>query len=181
MFRQLTSAVHDCHQQGIVHRDLQPENILLHDDMNVKLADSGLSAEFTDENLTTFCGTSAYMAPEAVTFQPCYSPTGDMWALGVILYLMLTREMLFVGHFYVEMGELIVNGEFLEPSYISQECLTLLRKLMTVNCNQRPTLEKIMKDPWVSKDAGEELRPYIELPWGDLDPQLTEKNEKPWI
>lgn len=73
MFRQLTSAVHDCHQQDIVHRDLKPENFLLYQDMSIKLADFGLSTQFSEEKVATICGTVAYMAPEAVTARPYYA------------------------------------------------------------------------------------------------------------
>ncbi|XP_036137539.1 serine/threonine-protein kinase MARK2-like [Molossus molossus] len=178
MFRQLVSAVHYCHQQGIVHRDIKPENILLDANKNIKITDFGLSVAFDEEKINTFHGTMAYMPPEAVTFTPYYGPTVDTWSLGVTLYVMVTGEMPFKGRSYFEMQQLITNGKFTEPSYISEECLTLLHKLLTVNSDERPTLEEIMKDPWVNKDQDEELRPYIEPAWGDLDPQVTEDMEK---
>lgn len=69
LFRPLLSVVHYCHQRHIIHRDLKPENILLDGEMNVKLADLGLSRVFMKEKLTTYCGTAPYIAPELFRFE----------------------------------------------------------------------------------------------------------------
>lgn len=64
-FRQITSAIHYCHSNNIVHRDLKGENLLLDDDMNIKLIDFGFSAKFAKgELLSVTCGSPAYAAPE---------------------------------------------------------------------------------------------------------------------
>lgn len=83
LFGQLVSSLHYCHRKGFVHRDLKPENILLDGDHNIKLADFGFSKEFSENQLTTFCGTVSYMAPEILRSQPYDGPKVDIWSLGV--------------------------------------------------------------------------------------------------
>lgn len=96
------SAIHAAHQHGIVHRDLKPENILIASDGRVKVTDFGLAAP-VDAQLTrltmagTTTGTADYMAPERHVGQDS-GPLGDVYALGVILYEMLTG-VLPRGHF----------------------------------------------------------------------------------
>ena len=91
-FRQIITAVDYLHCQGIVHRDLKLENILLHK-RQVKLIDVGLGNFFDrsgKELLTTFCGSPDFAAPELFERRPYYGPSVDIWSLGVILYLLST-------------------------------------------------------------------------------------------
>lgn len=91
------SAIHAAHQHGIVHRDLKPENILIASDGRVKVTDFGLAAP-VDAQLTrltmagTTTGTADYMAPERHVGQDS-GQLGDVYALGVILYEMLTGTL----------------------------------------------------------------------------------------
>ena len=88
------SAIKHCHDKNVVHRDLKPENLLMSSDSNdteVKLADFGFAAVLEDEgnpNLTECVGTPDYMAPEILSGQPYGKPV-DLWAFGVILFILL--------------------------------------------------------------------------------------------
>lgn len=95
LFRPLLSVVHYCHQRHIIHRDLKPENILVDGEMNVKLADLGLSRVFMKEKLTTYCGTAPYIAPELFRFELYEGLKVDIWNMGVVLYRMVTGELPF--------------------------------------------------------------------------------------
>lgn len=88
------------HAAGIVHRDVKPSNVMLADDGDVKLLDFGIAAQLdAAAGLTatgTVIGTAAYLSPERVTGQPA-SPRSDLYAVGVLLYEMLTGEPPFHG------------------------------------------------------------------------------------
>lgn len=101
IFTQILGAVCYLHKSGCCHRDLKLENVLLDKKLNVKLSDFGFTRElpFVQHGkkslLSEYCGTGAYMAPEIVKRTPYSGIKIDIWALGVILYTMLTGEMPF--------------------------------------------------------------------------------------
>ncbi|EPQ17009.1 Serine/threonine-protein kinase MARK2 [Myotis brandtii] len=172
VFRQVVSAVQYCHQRGIVHRDLKPGNILVDSDMTIKLADFGFSRQVSDDKQSTFCGTVCYSAPEILQRHTYDGRKTDVWSLGVVLYRMLTGVAPFEGDSIVNVKRKILSGHFHIPCFMSREVQKLLRKLLTVDLSQRPTLEDVMKDPWLNKGEEEKLRPYSEPPRGELDPQI---------
>lgn len=88
LFQQIASGISYCHKQGIVHRDLKLENILVGETGAIKLIDFGFSAR-SGQRLTSYCGTPPYMSPEITMKVPYLGEPADMWALGIILYLML--------------------------------------------------------------------------------------------
>ena len=99
ILQQLTSALHEAHTHGIVHRDIKPSNILMKDGTHAYIADFGvLKSNDEPEHLTlTGCliGTPEYMAPELADKKA--TPQSDIYALGVVLYQMLTGQMPFKG------------------------------------------------------------------------------------
>nr|QSH71641.1 CBL-interacting protein kinase [Hedychium coronarium] len=92
-FRQLISAVDFCHRRGVYHRDLKLENLLLDENDDLKVADFGLSAltdpAKEDRLLQTLCGTPAYVAPEVLLQRGYDGAKTDVWACGVILFVLL--------------------------------------------------------------------------------------------
>ena len=91
LFRQVVDAVELIHTQGFAHRDLKMTNILLNEENEIKLIDFGFACDgFKEKSL--FCGTPSYMAPEILTKEKYNGRLVDIWALGVVLYKMVTGE-----------------------------------------------------------------------------------------
>ena len=87
-----------CQERNVIHRDIKPENILIHDieRMHVKLCDFGWSTHTIDEQRTTFCGTTDYVAPELVYSEP-YDEKVDLWAVGILTFELLLGHAPFTG------------------------------------------------------------------------------------
>ncbi|XP_049437950.1 NUAK family SNF1-like kinase 1 [Epinephelus fuscoguttatus] len=150
IFRQITSAVHYCHKNGVVHRDLKLENILLDQELKVKLADFGLSNHFQRGTLLqTYCGSPLYAAPEIVKGLPYQGPEVDCWALGVLLYALVYSSMPFDGASHATLTEQISQGRYRRPNPPSDAC-ALIDWLLTVRVDERATIEDVANHWWVN-------------------------------
>jgi carbon catabolite-derepressing protein kinase len=162
-FQQMLCAVEYCHRHKIVHRDLKPENLLLDDNLNVKIADFGLSNIMTDGNfLKTSCGSPNYAAPEVIGGKLYAGPEVDVWSCGVILYVLLVGRLPFDHEHIPTLFAKIARGSYMVPTWMSPGAAALIKKMLVVNPVQRATIEEIRQDPWFLKDLPAYLHPPVE-------------------
>ncbi|KAK4122473.1 Pkinase-domain-containing protein [Parathielavia appendiculata] len=162
-FQQMLCAVEYCHRHKIVHRDLKPENLLLDDNLNVKIADFGLSNIMTDGNfLKTSCGSPNYAAPEVIGGKLYAGPEVDVWSCGVILYVLLVGRLPFDHEHIPTLFAKIARGSYMVPTWMSPGAANLIKKMLVVNPVQRATIEDIRQDPWFLKDLPAYLHPPVE-------------------
>jgi len=156
LVRQLMEAIQYVHNLGIAHRDLKPENLLLEKGERgqevLKIADFGLSKDFSQEQLQTSCGTPDYVAPEVLLGEP-YGIEVDIWSIGVIAYVLLCGFPPFYGETQKELFEAIMSAryEFPAPEWtsISKEAKDFIRKILVVNPEDRYTAQQALADPWI--------------------------------
>ncbi|XP_051982505.1 calcium/calmodulin-dependent protein kinase type II delta 2 chain isoform X1 [Xyrauchen texanus] len=155
--QQILESVHHCHVNGIVHRDLKPENLLLASKMKgaaVKLADFGLAIEVQGDQQAWFgfAGTPGYLSPEVLRKDPYGKPV-DMWACGVILYILLVGYPPFWDEDQHRLYQQIKAGAYDFPSpewdTVTPEAKDLINKMLTINPSKRITAAEALKHPWI--------------------------------
>ncbi|KAL8707750.1 MAG: hypothetical protein Q9220_007270 [cf. Caloplaca sp. 1 TL-2023] len=162
-FQQIVCAVEYCHRHKIVHRDLKPENLLLDSELNVKIADFGLSNIMTDGNfLKTSCGSPNYAAPEVISGKLYAGPEVDVWSCGVILYVLLVGRLPFDDEFIPALFKKISAGAYKTPDYLSSGARHIIQKMLKVNPVQRITVQEIRQDAWFNEDLEDYLKQPVE-------------------
>ncbi|XP_030425520.1 calcium/calmodulin-dependent protein kinase type II subunit gamma isoform X9 [Gopherus flavomarginatus] len=154
---QILESVNHIHQHDIVHRDLKPENLLLASKCKsaaVKLADFGLAIEVQGEQQAWFgfAGTPGYLSPEVLRKDPYGKPV-DIWACGVILYILLVGYPPFWDEDQHKLYQQIKAGAYDFPSpewdTVTPEAKNLINQMLTINPTKRITADQALKHPWV--------------------------------
>jgi carbon catabolite-derepressing protein kinase len=159
-FQQLISGIEYSHKLKIVHRDLKPENVLLDDDLNVKIADFGLSNEIKDGDfLKTSCGSPNYAAPEVIRGGLYTGPEIDVWSCGVILYVMLCGRLPFEDDDVQTLFTKISQGSYHMPSYLGADARGLINTMLAVDPVKRITIPEITQHPFYTTDLRRYLTP----------------------
>ncbi|XP_026817305.1 calcium/calmodulin-dependent protein kinase type II alpha chain isoform X19 [Rhopalosiphum maidis] len=155
--QQILESVNHCHTNGVVHRDLKPENLLLASKVKgaaVKLADFGLAIEVQGEQQAWFgfAGTPGYLSPEVLKKEPYGKPV-DIWACGVILYILLVGYPPFWDEDQHRLYAQIKAGAYDYPSpewdTVTPDAKNLINQMLTVNPAKRVTASDALKHPWI--------------------------------
>ena len=150
-FTQICLAIRHIHKKKIIHRDLKSGNIFLMKNGFVKLGDFGIAKGFqkTMDKAKTMVGTPYYLSPEILENKP-YDSKSDIWALGVLLYEMMTFKMPFNANSLPMLSVKIMRGNYIPPPTIyTKDLRELVAKCLTVDAKMRPTIDEILKTPLI--------------------------------
>ncbi|XP_067250548.1 calcium/calmodulin-dependent protein kinase type 1B isoform X4 [Chanodichthys erythropterus] len=156
---QVLQAVKYLHQLGVVHRDLKPENLLYEtplEDSKIVISDFGLSKMEEQGTLSTACGTPAYVAPELLQ-QKTYGKEVDLWAIGVITFILLCGYPPFYDDNDTQLYKLIRNAEYeFDSPYwddISHSAKDFIVHLLQKDPVKRFNCDQALQHPWISGGA----------------------------
>jgi len=150
--RQIALGLGAAHRAGIAHRDLKPANVMLLPDGTVKLLDFGL-AKVRDLSLTksgVVVGTVSYMSPEQVQGQPT-DERADLWAIGVILYEMMTGSRPFQGEHDISVAHAIVHSEPRRAALLRPGISADMDQLIAALLHKQPTARLASADQLVAE------------------------------
>jgi len=159
VFKQLLQAAQYMHRQGIVHRDIKLENLILtnkNDITYIKIADFGLATRAQGRTLTAVCGTPQYVAPEVLRGsrgEP-YDYRCDVWSCGIVLFNMLAGYPPFHSESVPKLLRQVACGlvDYYDPVWelISVEAIDLLEKLLTADPEKRISTDEALLHPWIN-------------------------------
>lgn len=163
-FKQILNGLAACHSLEIAHRDLKPENILFDKDFNLKIADFGFSTFLMGRDnsgvLHTPLGTIGYMAPEIISKAPYIGESVDLFAVGVILFVMISHSPPFTkadsndAHYRLfttasdRFWAMHSRGKV--PDFYSFEFKSLITSMLALDPSRRLNMQGIKEHPWVN-------------------------------
>lgn len=147
-FKQILSAVEHIHSKEVLHRDLKPSNIMISLDNTLLLGDFGFAIK-GNAPAGEIVGTLDYISPEILNNKE-YGRSADVWALGSILFELLTGKCPFESDDPKETVRKIQNAEFSFPDYISPLARKLISSILQIDPTSRPTAKDLLNDPWIT-------------------------------
>lgn len=145
IFKQIASGIKHLHDQGIVHRDIKDENVIVDSKGFIKLIDFGSAAYVKSGPFDVFVGTIDYAAPEVLGGNPYAGKPQDIWAIGILLYTIIYKENPFYNIDEILEGEL----RFAEEYQVSKSCTELISMILNRDITKRPSIDDICDHPWL--------------------------------
>lgn len=136
-FKEISYGLKYLHQNNVLHRDIKPQNILIHNH-NIKISDFGFAKSFEKHELiTTFCGSPLYMAPEIIKDHE-YDTKSDIWSLGVIFYELITKRHPYYIKTRKELNQMVYKGYNINFHIIKNtKCRELIKNMLEPNPQKR--------------------------------------------
>ncbi|XP_055322215.1 serine/threonine-protein kinase PLK4 [Sitodiplosis mosellana] len=140
---------------NILHRDMSLSNLLLTNDLKVKIADFGLATQLSrpDEKHNTLCGTPNYISPE-VASRATHGLPVDVWGVGCMMYTLLVGKPPFDTDGVKSTLTRVVMADFVVPNYLSIEVKDLLDRMLRKNPTERIQIEDVLTHPFMLKHLG---------------------------
>jgi tRNA A-37 threonylcarbamoyl transferase component Bud32 len=153
IFKQIFDAMDYLHKNGMAHRDIKLENILLNKDYEIKIIDFGFGMYNTDNKLEKFfCGTPNYMPPEIIDKTPYIGQLADMWSLGILVYKIFCADFPFKGKDEKELYKSIKIGKFTMAKYTPPYARKIISSLIVINPIKRISCEDVLNSQWLKGD-----------------------------
>jgi len=175
VFSQMMLALKHSHDAGFAHRDIKPENLLLDGNYNLKLADFGfakiLAGDDGSFNLSTYCGTKNYMAPEILKDKAYKGVKVDIFSAGIMLFLFCNArppfsaaetsdnvwKTFFLGN---DMKTFWMEWTKMFKCHFSKDYMLLVTSMLNPNATKRPDIDTILASNWMQGEMAtdEEVR-----------------------
>lgn len=187
--RELLSVLAYLHAHGITHRDIKMENILCKAPADRALADAGVLlidfglAHRGAERMRGMNGTCHYMAPEMFGRASEYGCEIDVWALGVVTYVLLFGRLPFDAKFLSQVEDKIAARDLSFPTdlapLVSPQATKFIEYLLVVNPHERPPASMALRHPWLRQDSASTDRPFSDYHMTQLRRFVMDKHAAP--